>query len=152
MAKCGTVTREQLIKFQQDDNSLERLRKFAEPKIKGNRSVHFEEKEGILYCVFSHPKLNGGNEIRQVVVPGNLRNQVMRLAHSSLMEGHMGIRKTSDRILSNFYWPCLHDDVARFCRSCDICQKTENKGRTPNVPLQKMLLKMTRHLRGSQLI
>ena len=137
VAKCGTVTREQLIKFQHDDSSLERLRTFTEPKIKGNRSVHFEEKEGILYRVFSHPKLNEGNEIRQVVVPGNLRNQVIRPAHSLLMGGHMGIRKASDRILSKFYWPRLHDDVARICRSCDICRKTKNKGRTP---LQKMPL------------
>ena len=123
-----------------DDNSLEKLRKFTEPKIKGDQSVHFEEKGGILYRVFSHPRVNGGNEIRQVVVPENLRNQVIELAHSSLMGGHMGIRKTSDRILSNFYWPGLNDDVARFCRTCDICQKTESKGKTAKVPLQKMPL------------
>ena len=60
--------------------------------------MHFEEKGGILYSDFSHPRVNGGNEIRQDVVPGNLRNQVIELAHSSLMGGHMGIRKTSDRI------------------------------------------------------
>ena len=44
--------------------------------------------------------------------------------------GHMGIRKTNYRILSNFYWPGLNDDVARFCGTCDICQKTESKGKT----------------------
>ena len=135
VAKCATVTREQLIKFQQDDSSLERLRKCIEPKITGNRSVHFEEKEGFLYRIFIHPKVNWGNEMRQVVVPGNLRKQVMGLAHSSLMGGHMRIRKISDRILSNFYWPGLHDDVVRFCRACDNFQKTESKGRTANVPL-----------------
>ena len=140
VTKCGTVTREQLIKYQHDDNSLEELRRFTEPKIKGYQSVHFEEKGGILYRVFSHPRVNGGNEIRQVVVPENLRNQVIELAHSSLMGGHMGIRKTSDRILSNFYWPGLNDDVARFCRICDICQKTESKGKTAKVALQKMPL------------
>ena len=152
VAKCATVTKEQLIKFQHDDSSLERLRKFTEPKITRDRSVHFEKREGILYRVFSHPKVNGGNEIRQVVVPGNLRNQVIELAHSSLMGGHMRIRKKSDRLLSNFYWPGLHDDVARFCKSCDICQKTENKGRTSNVPLQKMPLIDTPFKKGLQLI
>ena len=29
-------------------------------------------------------------------------------------------------------------DVARFCRSCDICQRTISKGRIPKVPLPKM--------------
>ena len=52
----------------------------------------------------------------------------------------MGIRKTSDRILSTFYWPGLSDDVARFCRICDICQKTESKGKTAKVPILKMPL------------
>ena len=83
--KFATVTREQLIKYQQDDSSLEKLRKFTEPKIKGDQSVHFEEKGGILHRVFCHLRVNGGNEIRQVDVPGNLRNQVIELAYSSLM-------------------------------------------------------------------
>ena len=30
--------------------------------------------------------------------------------------------------------------MARFCRSCDICQRTISKGRIPKVPLQKMPL------------
>jgi len=28
--------------------------------------------------------------------------------------------------------------VTRFCKSCDICQRTIAKGRVPNVPLEKM--------------
>ena len=31
-------------------------------------------------------------------------------------------------------------DEARFCRSCDICQRTISKGRIPKVPIQKMPL------------
>ena len=42
-----------------------------------------------------------------------------------------------DRITSNFYWPGIHGDFTRFCRSCDICQKTIQKGK---VPLELMLL------------
>ena len=30
--------------------------------------------------------------------------------------------------------------MTRFCRSCDICQRTISKGRIPKVPLQKMPL------------
>ena len=26
--------------------------------------------------------------------------------------------------MSNFYWPGIYKDVARYCRSCDICRKT----------------------------
>ncbi|KAK7094305.1 hypothetical protein V1264_007945 [Littorina saxatilis] len=64
----------------------------------------------------------------------------MEVAHDSIMGGHLGVKKTSDRIQAAFYWPGLHADVTRFCRSCDICQKTIPRGRVPKVPLQKMPL------------
>ena len=52
----------------------------------------------------------------------------------------MGTKKTTDKVLSNFYWPGVHGDVVRFCRFCDICQRTIEKGRNPKAPLQSMPL------------
>ena len=68
--------------------------------------------------------MNNGKEIQQVIVPVKLRNQLMELAHSSLMGGHMGIKKTTDRIRGSFFWPGMEGDVKRFSRSSYICQKT----------------------------
>ena len=62
----------------------------------------------------------------------------METAHNSMMGGHLGIKKTTNRILSSFYWPGLRKDVTRFCRSCDICQKTVPKGTIPKAPLENM--------------
>ena len=56
------------------------------------------------------------------------------------MGGHLGIKKTTDKIQSAFYWPGIQGDVTRFCKSCDVCQKTVNKGLVPNVPLQQIPL------------
>ncbi|CAB4041645.1 zinc finger [Paramuricea clavata] len=64
----------------------------------------------------------------------------MDVAHSSIMGGHLGIQKTTDKVTSNFYWPGIHGDVTRFCRSCDICQKTIQKGKFPKVPLEMIPL------------
>ena len=64
----------------------------------------------------------------------------MEVAHGSIMGGHLGIKKTTDKIQSAFYWPGIQGDVTRFCKSCDVCQKTVNKGLVPKVPLQKMPL------------
>ena len=41
-----------------------------------------------------------------------------------------------DKITSSFYWPGIHGDVTRFCRSCDKCQRTIQKGKVPKVPLE----------------
>ena len=76
--------------------------------------------------------------VRQVVVPKPLREQVMHLAHNSVMGEH--IRKTTYRVLTNFYWPVVLEDVTRYCRSCDVCQRTVRKGTVSRAPLQRMPL------------
>ena len=38
------------------------------------------------------------------------------------MAGHLGVRKTQDRILNHFWWPTLRKDVSEYCRSCHTCQ------------------------------
>ncbi|XP_068207579.1 uncharacterized protein [Palaemon carinicauda] len=52
--------------------------------------------------------------------------------------GHLCAKKTKEKILREFYWPGMGVDITRFCRSCDICQKTISKGRVTKVPLEKL--------------
>ena len=42
------------------------------------------------------------------------------------------------RVLAEFYWPGVQSDCKRYCRSCDICQRTVPKGCVGKVPLGKM--------------
>ena len=84
-----------------------------------------------------HPQYNNGQPIKQVIVPKKLRSAVMQQVHDSVLSGHLGAWKSTDRILSYFFWPDIHDDVTRFCQSCDICQKTVKKGSVQRVPVQQ---------------
>ena len=52
--------------------------------------------------------MNGGKPLKQVMVPVQLRSRIMELAHGSIMGGHMGIKKTTDKIQSSFYWPVFN--------------------------------------------
>ena len=57
------------------------------------------------------------------------------------MTEHLGIKKTLDRVVSEFFfWPGVCADVARFCKSCDICQRTIRKRQVTKVPLGKLPL------------
>jgi len=40
--------------------------------------------------------------------------------------------------MSNFWWPGIRDEVTRYCRSCNVCQRTILKERVSKAPLQKM--------------
>lgn len=62
--------------------------------------------------------------VTQVVVQKEFRSQVLSLAHDHHPSRHLGITKTYHRILSSFFWPGLKSNVAKYCRSCGICQLT----------------------------
>ena len=136
----SVVDREKLKQIQRDDESLQKYWERNDVVVRGQAESSFEVKGGILYRVYKHPYVNGGKPLKQVMVPVQLRSQIMELAHGSIMGGHMGIKKTTDKIQTAFHWPGIQGDATRYCKSCDVCQKTVNKGPVPKVPLEKMLL------------
>ena len=75
----------------------------------------------------------------QLVVPKELRRQVMSVNHESAFSGK-GAKKTEVRILPSFFWPGLRHDIIRFCRSCEVCQRTVKRGSVKKVPLGSMPL------------
>ena len=58
----------------------------------------------------------------QIVIPKSYRQEILSMAHETPLAGHMGINKTSQKILNHFYWPSLRKDVVEFCKSCHACQ------------------------------
>ena len=121
------VDREKLKQMKREDESLRKYWDRDGMLVKGQAEISFEEKFGVLYRLYKHPYMNGGKPLKQVMVPEKLRRPIMEVAHGSIMGGHMGIKKTTDKIQSAFYWPGIQGDVIRFCKSCDVCQKTVSK-------------------------
>ena len=46
----------------------------------------------------------GSVSTTQLVLPKNLREGVMEVAHDSILGGHLDGKKTLDRVTSNFHW------------------------------------------------
>ena len=65
---------------------------------------------------------------------------VMAIAHESILASHMSTARTVSRVLAEFFWPGVQSDCKRYCRSCDICQRTVPKGHVGKVPLGKLPL------------
>ncbi|XP_071797127.1 uncharacterized protein [Asterias amurensis] len=138
------VTADSLQKAQEEDVSLHRPRELAEnqlEKVSRNQATSFFfYRNGLLFRRFQAPNVEHGDVFEQVVVPQKYRSQVMRMAHETLLGGHQGPKKTTDRVLTNFFWPGITADITRYCRSCDVCQRTVPKGRVTKVPLGSMPL------------
>ncbi len=70
------------------------------------------------------------------MVPLKFRKDLLQLSHQG-MAGHMGVRKTYDRVLRKFYWPRCKRDVINCIRSCHTCQMTGKPNqKVPVAPLQ----------------
>ena len=130
------ITRSNLIKAQSEDPTLHNYFDKVEDTVV--KSTGFYLDSGILvrsYC----PKDVGAQDewavIKQIVVPQPYRNFVIDMAHNKF-SGHLGSRKTSDKILRCFFWPDLRKDVAKFIKTCKICQHGGKPNQViPKVPL-----------------
>ncbi|XP_065939198.1 uncharacterized protein [Magallana gigas] len=136
------VSPEDILQEQRNDETLKKLWSLAE----SGQLKHFSdggfskmcERKQMLFREFCSPKVSSGKLFRQLIVPRKYRTIVMKIAHETLMGGHLGSKKTTDRIVSEFYWPGIQSDIRRFCRSCDVCQRTIPKEKVPAVPLGQM--------------
>ena len=93
--------------------------------------VSFVRRKGVLYRLTE----KGEEKFKQLLVPMSKRKEVLRLAHESLLCGHLGIAKTTEKVVKSFYWPGVLGDVKRFCRSCDKCQRMSPLTNHRPVPL-----------------
>ena len=96
--------------------------------------VSYYRKSGLLMRRWRPPDAQYKEEwriINQVVVPTQIRGEILRLAHEGPLAGHLGINKTQQKILQHFYWPGLRTDVVQFCKTCHVCQIAGKPNQTP---------------------
>ena len=134
--KSNVLSHKDLKLNQKEDESLKRFHELAN---KGERlnGIMFVHKRDILY----RSKLDKlGNEKKQVVLPKNMRPQILSIGHDNPMAGHLGRQKTTDRIQSEFWWPGIIGDVKRYVMSCDKCQRTLPRGKIRKIPLGQVAI------------
>ena len=74
----------------------------------------------------------------QLVVSQLYSKTIMKLAHESIMSVHLAVKRTIQKVLSEFFWPGISGDIKKYCRLCDICQRTITIGKSARAPLGSM--------------
>ncbi len=114
--------------MQHRDFSLSKIREHLkeQPMEDRQHNAKFYYQDGILYRTWrpQGAEDNGMRGCEQLVLPWEV---VLKLAHEVPLAGHLGVAKTKDRILQRYYWPGIFRDVARFCRSCEVCQQSTSR-------------------------
>ena len=78
-----------------------------------------------------------GDMTSRVVVPKGRRQSLLEMAHSELVSGHFGVKKTYAKLARHFIWPRMWVEVKAFVRTCGGCQKASRNtnSRAPLHPL-----------------
>lgn len=133
--------RSTLIEDQSADPSLHNL--FSHVLTESELSelpIGYYIKSGVLMRKWSPSDSSPGqewNERHQIVVPVKYRSEILALAHSLPLSGHLGVNKTHDKITRHFYWPGIRKSVSDFVKTCHTCQVIGKPNQTiPKAPLQ----------------
>ena len=122
----SVISRQNLIVEQSKDKELLDLFKIALTPVEAEKvSVSYLIKDDILMRKWSPTACDNnekGETVYQIVVPTVHRREVLELAHDLPVSGHLGVRKTYNRVLQHFFWPGLKRDVAKWCKECHTCQ------------------------------
>ena len=64
-------------------------------------------------------------EVLLLVAPAGVRQKVLNMSRDAKTAGHLGCDSTLANVKRHVYWPGMADDVARWCRQCDMCALTK---------------------------
>ncbi len=138
---CDTsLSRAKLIDLQRNDQEIAKFHK----RVIALDDAHHEQvcfymNHGVLmrkWRPIDSPLDEEWNEIHQIVIPPEYREEILNLGHDCPLAGHLGVKKTKEKILQHFWWPTLWSDVTEYCRTCHTCQVVGKPNqRIPRAPL-----------------
>jgi len=84
-------------------------------------------------------KKDGSGSYLQVILPRELRSEVLKHGHDNLLSGHLGEKKTREKILQRFYWKDVRTDVQLWVKKCDVCHQIKTPSKNIRAPLGDMV-------------
>ena len=88
---------------------------------------HLKLQDGILYYSWT----NQIDRSECLIVPLELRSRVLYFCHDSKSSGHLGQKKTLDRLKQRFYWHGMSKDSYIYVQQCSNCNQNKKGNRTP---------------------
>jgi len=136
--------------YQDEDRDISLVRQWVVEGKRPNRQDISAEGYVVktLWTMYSQLEVTGGVLVRrqerpgteeyvfQAIVPLSQRREVLHYCHDVRTAGHLGIRKTLQRIKLKFYWPRIKQDVRVYVTGCKVCLKRKGPMKTKKAPMQ----------------
>ena len=81
---------------------------------------------------------NGLTEYLQYVVPEKLKKEIMQHSHDNILSGHLGIKKTKEKVRRSYYWFEMREEITLYVNQCDVCARQRICNKPPRAPLGNM--------------
>ena len=78
----------------------------------------------------------GDKVCSQIIIPQSLVPVVLEQLHDSVTGGHLGVKKTFNKIREKYHWYRMYRDVERWCQKCDICNSRKMSQRRAKAPMK----------------
>ncbi|XP_068232805.1 uncharacterized protein [Palaemon carinicauda] len=137
-----SIDHESFLREQQNGKALKYAREMSQSgdvkRCKNGLQYEFVMRNGLLYRKIQKckkPQLLGKE---QLVVPVKCIKLVLRLAHDIPVSGHFSHRKTFNKINEIFWWQGMTSDIYKYCKSCDVCQKSSLVGKVKKAQMVKL--------------
>ncbi|CAF1053382.1 unnamed protein product [Brachionus calyciflorus] len=104
------------------DNSIKKLQNTDRDisqllfKVKNNQIKGFQIENNVL---FKLRRQKNGKLFKQLVVPKELKLDILKMCHDNFTGAHLGQRKTWIKLNNLFYWP--NSRYKNYVESCDVC-------------------------------
>ncbi|UYV79967.1 K02A2.6-like [Cordylochernes scorpioides] len=99
------------------------------PNSYGENFTKFKEK-----LFKKHPSVTGDPWL--LIVPKNKQKELLENMHDHPTSGHMGIKRTYNRLKSKYFWPSMLKTVEEYVSSCPECQFRKTPSQLPQGLLQ----------------
>eukprot|EP00731_Ephydatia_muelleri_P016076 Em0009g500a len=93
-------------------------------------------QHGMLYRCWEDIPGGGTGRHLQLVLPAKLVNGVLEGLHNTLVGGHMGERKTLEKVRARFYWPGQRKEIEQWCRNCNVCLSRKSPSHKARAPME----------------
>ena len=88
-----------------------------------------EVENGVLMRCFVRCDAMGDH--LQFIVPRTMHSNVLHQVPNSLLGGHLGQKKTTQKALQRFYWSGIQEDCNTWVAKCDECPKVKHPPQRP---------------------
>jgi hypothetical protein len=99
-------------------------------------SPSYTLQAGMLHRIKSLKTTGREDGTLQLVVPKDLRDELLEAFHDDRLAGHLGVAKTFCKLRSRYYWPGMYGDVSNWCQKCSVCLSRKHPHRWTKYPLK----------------